>query len=520
MSGQNTIDNKRIAKNTLFLYFRMMSVFVVSLYTSRVILAALGVVDYGIYNVVGGVVMMFSFINSSMSTSTQRFLTFELGRGHISRLKSTFAASLNVHIFLGLIIVFLAETIGLWFVNEKLVIPPDRMLAANIVYQCCVWSFFVSITQVPYNASLIAHEKMSIYAYLSIIDVVLKLAIAYAVAYYAADKLIFYAILILLFQIFLRMLYRMYCIRHYEECHFSLFWDKSLYRRLMSFAGWNLFGSIAWLLRGQGLNILLNMFYGPVLNAAKGISDRVSHSVMGFIRNFNTAMNPQITKNYAVGNLEGMETLCYRGAKFAFLLLLLVAMPAIINMRYILNLWLVEVPDYTESFVILMLIDSLIDVLMGTSQFITALMATGSIRNYQIVVGIMIMMVLPIGYLLLSMGLEPTTVIYAMIGVSAISDFTRFLFCKHQIGFSLRRLATTVWIPSLLSVAVALSAAYAFKSYIFTSQGVGGFLLNCLMSIMLVSTCGWFIAMTKGERMAASKLINKKIRNYRGGKGL
>ena len=506
-----TANNKRIAKNTMFLYFRMILILGVTLYTSRVVLAELGVVDYGIYNVVGGVVVMFSFINSSMSTATQRFLTYELGRGDFKRLSATFSASLNVHIMLGLIIMLLAETIGLWFVNEKLVIPPERMIAANVVYQCSILSFFINITQVPYNASLISHEKMNVYAYLSIVDAVGRLLLAYALVLSDSDNLICYAILILLLQVFLRVLYRTYCIRHYKECRFSLFWDKDLYKSLTSFAGWNLFGSIAWLFRGQGLNIILNLFYGPTLNAAKGISDKVSHSVMGFIRNFNIAMNPQITKIYAAGDIAGMENLCFRGSKFAFLLLFMITLPVIVNIDYILHLWLVKVPEYTEGFVCLILIDSMIDVFLGSSQFITAMMATGKIRNYQIIVGVMIMLVLPIGYLLLDIGCGPYSIVYAMIGISLISDLTRFLFCKYQIGFSLRKLITSVWIPILMTVLLSCPVPFIIKWYYFAEGSFIGIVLTSLISVIIIAIVSWFVAMNNSERQVISQLIAKRL---------
>ena len=506
------IDNKRIAKNTIYLYFRMILTLIVSLYTSRVVLAELGVIDYGIFNVVGSVVVMFSFINSSMSTSTQRFLTYELVKGDLNKLRSTFAASLNVHIFLGFIIFLLAETVGLWFVNEKLVIPPERMTAANIVYQSSVLSFFIGITQVPYNASLIAHEKMDIYAYMSIFEVTGKLIISLALGWYGGDKLVFFAVLVLLFSILVRIIYRTYCYRQYKECRFMLFWDRDLYKSLTAFAGWNLFGSIAWLFRGQGLNIILNMFYGPALNAAKGIADRVSHSVTGFIRNFNVAMKPQITKNYAVGDIKSMEILCYRGNKFTFLLLLLIALPAMINIEFILNVWLVEVPAYSVGFVLLILTDSLIDVLLGTSQFITAMMATGKIKNYQIVTGMIIMLVLPVGYLLLSLDFGPLSIAYAMIGVSIVADITRFLFCKYQIGFSFRRLFSIVWLPCLATVSVSVPIPFLIKTFLFPHSGWVGFAVNCIVSLLSVSFSGWFIAMTKEERMAVSTAVANKLK--------
>ena len=508
-------NNKRIAKNTVFLYFRMILVLGVSLYTSRVILHELGVVDYGIYNVVAGVIVMFSFLNSSMATSTQRFLTFELGKGNIGKLASTFAASLNIHIAIGVVIFLMAETIGLWFVNYKLVIPIERMNAANIAYQCSVISFMLNITQVPYTASLIAHEKMDIYAYLGILEAVVKLGIAFSLVIYGSDKLIFFSLMILLTHGILLMLYRLFCVRRYQECHFKLFWDSKLYKNLTFFAGWNIFGSLAWACRGQGVSILLNLFFGPQLNAAKGIADKVSHSVMAFIRNFNIAMNPQITKNYAVGDIIAMENLCFKGTKFAFLLMFIIAFPAMLNIDYLLNLWLVEVPNYTTIFVILIMADSLLDVFLGTSQFITALQATGNIKYYQIVVSALIMLIIPSGYLLFKLGGSPDTILYAMIAVSLLSGLARFAFCKYQIGFSIRRLCLKSWIPIFRLLLFSMLPLLLLKSFSSTYlTGFKGFLLTTIVSVVFIAVCAWVTLLTKSEKDAvwseALRKINRK----------
>lgn len=511
--SENAVNNKRIAKNAIYLYFRMILVLVVSLYTSRVILAELGVVDYGVYNVVAGVIVMFTFINSSMATSTQRFLTFELGKGDFESLKRTFSASLNIHIVIGLLILILAETIGLWFVNAKLVIPPERMFAANIAYQCTVLSFMLTITQVPYNASLISHEEMNVYAYMGILEALSKLGIALLLLIYGGDKLIFFSILMLAIHACLLLIYRTYCYRKYSECTFSLFWDYELYRGLTSFAGWNLFGSIAWVCRGQGLNILLNLFFGPTLNAAKGIADKVSNSVMGFIRNFNTAMNPQITKSYAVGDINAMEDLCYRGTKFAFILLFLIALPTMVNIDFILSLWLVEVPEYTAVFVILVMVDALLDVLLGTSQFITAIQATGNIKYYQIVVGIIIMLVIPIGYAFLYFGGSPESLFYVMIGISLVSGLARILSCKYQIGFSLRKLCLKVWIPAIGVVLLATPLPMLLKtSSLSFAKGWIGFVIITLLSVILVMISSWIVAFSKSERESVKAIIQKKLK--------
>lgn len=483
----------------------------VTLYTSRVVLAELGIVDYGIYNVVGSVIVMFSFISSSMSTSTQRFLTFELGRENYSRLHKLFAASLNVHIVLGFVIFLLGESVGLWFINTHLVIPPERLYSANVAYQSSVLAFLIGVTQVPYSATLIAHEKMDIYAYMSIVEALGKLGVAEMLTWYTYDKLTFYAVAVLLLQLSILTIYRIYCIKHYAECRFSLFWDFALYKKIVLFAGWNLFGSMAWLLRGQGLNILLNLFFGPSLNAAKGIADRVSSGVGGFVRSFNMALNPQITKNYATGEIEKMEELCFRGVKYSFLLLLLFVFPVMVNMDFILGLWLAEVPAYTLQLVLLILANALVDSLLGTQQFIPALMATGKIRKYQIVVGTIIMMNLPISYYVLRCGGGPASVIYVMIIITIISAFVRIIFCWHQIGFSIRRLGKVVWLPALLSLTLTVPVPVMVRLTFFFTEDFFGFVFNIFLSLTMVCVCAWFIALNSSERAVVRTIITKKL---------
>lgn len=313
-------NNKRIAKNTLFLYMRMLLTMVISLYTSRVTLATLGVVDYGIYNVVGGVISMFAFLNSSLSSSTQRFLTFSLGQGDFKQLKKVFTASLNIHIILSVLIVLLGETLGLWFLNNKLVIPADRVFAANMVYQLTIFMSLISIIQVPFDGTIIAHEKMDIFAYFSLLDIILKLAVVFILMIVDWDKMILLAILYSLVVLFRFILYVVYCKRHFIEIGLRFFYNKLLYKQLVSFAGWNLFGAVAVLSKDQGLNILLNLFFGPIVNAARTVSYQVSSAIANFMINFQTAINPQVVKYYASNELDNMERLVYRGSKLSFIL--------------------------------------------------------------------------------------------------------------------------------------------------------------------------------------------------------
>lgn len=503
-------NNKRVAKNTLFLYFRMILIMLVTLYTSRVVLAQLGIKDYGIYNVVGGVVTMFAFLNNCMTTSTQRFLTFELGKGNTQRLKDVFAASLNIHIAIALTIVVLAESIGLWFVNYKLVIPADRLVAANWVFQFAILSFCVNIIQVPYNAVIIAHEKMNVYAYISIVEVMLKLGIVYLLSVSPFDKLIAYAVLIFAVQLLIRAIYQIYCRKNYEESKFRLFWDKSLYQQMSGFAGWNLFGSLAWMLRDQGLNIVLNLFFGPVINAARGVATQVSGAVMNFISNFQVALNPQITKNYANGNIQEMEKLTYLGIKFSYIILFFLAFPLSLNINYVLRLWLVEVPDYTALFIILIMIDSMVGNLFGVP-LMTSLSATGKIRNYQIVVSFIILLIVPVGYIALRLGCDAPSVFYITIIFSGISGFARFLFCRKQIGYSLREMIKGVLLPVLSMTVVALPLPIFTKLEYFQTDTLMNFLLLCLISIVMTFVSAWFVGLNTTEKDKLLSIIKSKI---------
>jgi Na+-driven multidrug efflux pump len=503
-------NNKRVAKNTLFLYFRMILIMLVTLYTSRVVLAELGIKDYGIYNVVGGVVAMFSFLNNCMSSATQRFMTFELGRGDMARMKKVFAASLNIHITIGVIIVLLAETIGLWFVNHKLVIAPDRMTAANWVYQFSILTFCVNIIQVPYNAVLIAHEKMSVYAYISILEAFLKLGIVYLLVIVPADKLIAYGILVFAVQLIIRGIYQVYCRRHYVESKFKLFWDKGLYKQMSGFAGWNLFGSVAWLLRDQGLNIVLNLFFGTAINAARGVASQVSSAVMGFISNFQVALNPQITKNYATGNIPEMEKLSYLGIKFSFLLLFTMAFPLCLNIDYVLHLWLVEVPDYTALFIILIMVDSLAGNLFGVP-LMTSLSATGKIRNYQIVVSCIILCILPAGYVALRLGYDAPSVFYISIVFTLVSGFVRFLFCRKQIGYSLRSMAREVLLPIAGVSVLSLPLPIVIKSLWLGAQTFANFILLCVIAASITVVVSWVVGLKSHERQTLVNVVKNKF---------
>lgn len=499
MLHQKSENNTRIAKNTMFLYFRMILIMLVNLYTSRVILMSLGVEDYGIYNVVGGIVTMFSFLNGSMASSTQRYLTYELGNGNVEKLKKIFSTSLNIHLLLAGLIVILAESIGLLFLNYKLNIPYDRMFAANIVYQFSILTFFINIIQVPYNAALIAHEKMGIYAYISILEVVLKLFVAYVIFYTSIDKLIIYSGLIFLVQLLIRFIYQLYCKRKYVECHFRIIKDIKLYKEMTSFAGWNLFGSMAWICRDQGVNIVVNLFFGPVVNAARAISGQVSGAVMGFISNFQTALNPQITKLYATGETDKMEKLVFKGIKFSFCLLFLIAFPLAINITYILELWLKDVPDYVSGFVVFILIDSLCSTLYG-NPLMTSLAATGNIRNYQVFVSLCVLLTLPSAYLLLVLGGNPYSIFIAVILWTNISGILRFYYCNKQIGFRWKKFWIDVIFPIFKLLVLSLPIPLYIRWHMHETNTLWVTFFLIMISFCLSFVACWSVVLNKEEK--------------------
>lgn len=505
----STENNKRIAKNTIMLYIRMILIMIITLYTSRVILYELGVEDYGIYNVVGGIIMMFSFINTCMSSSTQRFLTFELGRNNKSAVNDIFSASLNIHILIAIIVIIISESLGLFIINNYLNIPSERLFAANVVFQFSILTFCVNIIQVPYNATLIAHEKMSIYAYISVIEAILKLFTAYTISIIDNDKLIIYSILVFITQLLIRYLYQIYCRKNYEECRFRYFYQKELYKKLSSFAGWNLFGSIAWILKDQGINILLNIFFGPSINAARGIAMQVSSTVMNFISNFQVALNPQITKNYANGEIERMEDLVYSGIKLSFFLLLMLALPVCININYILNLWLKEVPQFTNCFIILILIDSLVSILFG-GPIMTSLSSTGNIMKYQIVVSSILMMVLPTSYLVLLKENNVMMPFYIIILFTLISGITRYYFCVKQIGFNIRKYIRNVLYPIFTVTITTIPIIIYIKYYWYNNTSFVSFIILTILTIMISSISIWTFGI-RTERVIIIQYIKNKF---------
>lgn len=503
MPSENT---RRIAKNTAMLYIRMLLIMAVSLYTSRVVLNVLGVEDFGIYNVVGGIVVMFSFLNGAMAQSTQRFLAFELGRGDFRQLQKVFSLSLTLHIGIALLVLIMAETLGLWFLNTQMNIPPGRMEAAHWIYQFAVFSFMVNVVQVPYNAAIIARERMHVYAYISIAEAVLKLFIVFVLMWITFDKLKLYAVLVFCVNVMIAFLYRMYCRLKIKESRYRFVWDKKLYITLTGFAGWNLFGTLAWLMKSQGLNIILNIFFGPLLNAAYGIANQVNAAVNSFVQNFSMALNPQIVKSYAVGDLPYTVTLLFRGARFSYYLFLFFAVPLLIETEVILKLWLKNVPEYAVIFTRLVIVNSIFESFTYTMG--TAVQATGKNKWYQFIVGSTILLNLPLAYWFLKCGYEPPVVLLISVFISLVTLFQRILILRHFYRFSFLRFVLNVFVRSAGIAVVSCILPYGLHLYL--ADGWAKWIMVSGVSLIMVFLTVFFLGLNKQERRYFLNLLKQR----------
>ena len=505
--ADSSSKSKRIAKNTLLLYGRMLFLMIVSLYTSRVILNALGVEDYGIYNVVGGVVTMFTVLSGSLSTAISRFITFELGKGDKEKLNKIFSSSITIQAGIALIIIILAETVGLWFLNAKLVIPDDRMVAANWCYQFSIITFAINLISVPYNAAIIAHERMSAFAYISILEALGKLLVAWCIALNPIDRLIFYAAMIAVLAWTIRWVYARYCKKHFTECEYHFVYDKQLFKEMVGFAGWNFIGSSSGIIRDQGGNIILNLFCGPAVNAARGVAVKVSHTITGFVNNFMTALKPQITKSYASGDYDYMFRLIFRGSRLSFYILLLLSLPVLINTHYVLEIWLKIVPEHTVNFVRLILIDAHCECISHT--LVVAMLATGNIRNYQIIVGGLQMLNLPIAYLCLYLGAPPESVIIVAIVISQCCLAARLYMLRGMIHLHVRHFLKHVYFNVI--VVALLSSIIPLIVNQYLNEGFGSFVLVSTISLVCTVAVELFIGCPKEERLFVFNQIRKYI---------
>ena len=512
MSEQVTnTNNKQIAKNAAALYFRMIVTMLVALYTSRVILNALGFEDYGIYNVVGGFVSMFSLVSGSIQGAIGRFITYELGRGDIDNLKKTFATSIIVMLGLSVIVVLLTETLGLWYLNHKMVIPEERMNAAFWCFQLSVITFVLSMINTPYSSAIIAHERMDLYAYLTILDVIIKLVICFAVIHSPIDRLIFYAILLCLWGVLNQIIYVIFCKRKFAECTFKDRFDKALFKSIFSFAGWNFVGTSAAILRTQGANLLLNWAGGPIANAANGIANSVSGIVSGFVSNFTQAFNPQITKRYASGEYESLMKLLIYGSKFSYYLMWILALPLMLNADYLLHLWLGHVPEHTVAFIRWILIFLLAESI--SRPIITAKNATGDIRVYQIVVGGVLLLMLPMSYVAIILGFPIESVAACNAITAILAIFARMYMLRGDFpGWSSRVYFLKVFCNVLLVSVVSFVLPYIL--YKGLPYGLVNLLITTIVSVACIAVSVLFIGCDKVERtvlLSSAKVLMTKI---------
>lgn len=506
MSAQTThSNNKRIAKNTAFLYIRMLVVMAVTLYTSRIILEGLGIEDYGIYNVVGGLAASFMFFSSSLSNSTQRFLNIALGSHNDNLLKKIFNLSLLVYGSIALLVFILIAIFGHWLLDAKLVIPPDRMTAANCVLWCFNLSLCLTFIGTAYDSVLIAHENMKIFAWVGVLDAFLKLGIAFVILFVDNDKLILYSILIMLATLLTRAIPAIYCHKIYEECKLTWVWDKSLFKSLFGFTGWNLVGCFVYMLNNQGISILLNIFFGPVVNAAKGIATQVDSAVNNFATNFFVAVRPQIVKQYAQDKIQEMVSLLFNSSRYGFYLLWIISLPLMLRIDYVLNIWLTEVPEYTSQFVIWIMIYNLINVL--TSPWWSAIQAVGRLRLYTIIGSGVFLLAFPIGWICLYHGLLPTSVFQALCIVRIIYIIVTINIVHKYIRFSRWQYVRDAIFP-ICSVAVLTTIVTYYINSVLPQESF--VMLIAVVGITLgINFVVIFLLSTKAERQLFIQQVHK-----------
>lgn len=500
-------NNKRIAKNTLLLYFRTILIMLINLYMSRVVLEALGVEDFGIYNAVGGVVAMFSVISGALSSAISRFITYELGKGDTSRLNKIFSTSVNIQVGLCLVILVVAEPLGIWFLNTHMSIPDGRMEAANWVLQFSLLSFCINLISVPYNAAIIAHERMSAFAYISIVEALLRLGVVFTLTVTMFDKLVSYAFLLVMVALTVRVLYSIYCNRNFEECHYKWIYDKPILKEMTGFAGWSFLTNTAYIFNTQGVNILINLFFGVTLNAARGIATQVDAAVMQFVNNFTMALNPQITKSYAQGDIAQMTKLVFLGAKFTTYMTFFFAIPLIAETDYVLSVWLKEVPEHSAMFVRLGIIAAIIDRFGMTCS--TAYSATGKIKDYVVWVSVAGCLVFPLTWGCFQLGMAPESAYLSFIVTYILVDAVRLYMMKRRFDFPVMRFMLGVagrifvtLLPCLILPTVTIHTMdSSFLRLVVTTVG------STLSTAIFV----YIIGLTSNEQETVKRLIRNKI---------
>lgn len=503
----SSANNKRIAKNTLFLYARMMFLMLITFFTSRVILDKLGVVDYGIYNVVGGLASMFTFFRSSLSNATQRYLSMALGKGDMEEAGRIFCQHQTLYGMTSIFIIGLSEIVGLWLLKNKLVISPDRQVAAFWVFQFTVISLAFTLLSIVYDSVLIAREEMKVYSYVGIVEGVAKLAIAYFISIFHFDRLIFYGFLLSSVSVGLVMFYAFYCSKHFPEATYRFLWNKTSIKETFSFISWNVIGTAAWAINDQGINILLNMFFGPAINAARGIAFQINQALNHFTASFFTAVRPQIIKSYASEDLRYLFRLLFSSSKFSFYLLWYLALPVMLHIDGILAIWLKDVPSYTNIFTIWVLVFSLVNT--TNNPIWTLALAIGKLKWYIIIGSSVFLLTFPIAYIVLKMGYPPVSVFVVSTIVRAIYVLVVLLVIKRYIVFSLWDYLTNVIIPVLFVVMISGTISFLIKD-IYGGHFVG-ILLTAVSTTIIISFSILLFGLNKPEREKIMAFTKRKI---------
>ena len=501
-------ENGRIAKNSLALYFRTIFVMLIALYTSRVVLKSLGVEDYGIYNIVGGLVSIFVFINGAMYGATIRYITIALGKGDFKQLNVVFCTSLQIHAVISLIVVLLSETIGLWLFYNKMTIPPDRFQVSFFVFQMSLLTAVISILNVPYYSLLIAHERMASFAYISILDAVLKLIVAISLPFFMYDKLVIYSVLMFLTFLTIIVIYYVYCYRCFPESHYHFVKEGNLVKEMSGFAFWSLFSNFAYATYTQGVNVLLNIFFSPVVNAARAVSVQVQNAVSKFVQSFQSALNPQIVKNYAADNRERLLFLIDTSSRFSFFLLLVIVTPILVETDILLKFWLGEVPEHTSNFIRISILSSLITVMLNPLNIATQ--ATGKIRRFSFVTGSVQLLILPLSYIALKLGGSPESVYYVYLVVSFLLSFVYMYITCSAIRISMalyvRQVMMNLYCVLILAAIIPICYNLYYSSTSFCSS-----VLNILIAEMSVLSCIFLIGLRKQEKSWVISCIRKKL---------
>lgn len=499
-------NNQRILKNTIYLYIRQFIIIALSFFSTRIVLEKLGASDYGINNVVGGFVSMFTVLNSILQTGTRRFLALNLGKDNSELMKRTFSTAFVIHLIVGIVIVILLETVGTWFLNTRLNINTDRMLAANWVFQFSVLAVFLNITQSPYTSIVTAYERFNIYAIMSIFDVIAKIAVLFLLIFIPGDKLIIYAALLLIVCILNIAIYRIYCIKHFNECAFSLKIDQSLFHEMMKFSGWSVIANVFQVANNQGLSLLLNIFFNTIVNAARGLAGTITYAISTFVNGFIIASEPQLIKYYGAGDKKHFEQLIFNITQYTLFLISILAVPVFMEMDYVLELWLGEVPEYTSGFIKITMISSI--VVNSYTMIDRGIMASGHIKQLALIANTIPIIVLPLVYLVLKLGFNPLVAYIVNVIPQFLGLFATLWIIKKYLGFPSMAFLRKVVLKTYLLI--GLSCAIPYFVHCNMSSGLIRFLIVCSLSIISTITIMYIFALNKEtRRMVRQKIISR-----------